>query len=51
MTELRYEFENTGVPILGLLFSLIRFPFHAVGVVILNPMIAIRMLKFAFQAR
>ena len=47
--ELGYEKERQGLPVFGLVLTMIRFPFHAVGVVILNPKIALRMIRFVFR--
>ena len=49
MDTLGYEREHRRMPVVRLLFSMIRFPFHAAGVVVLNPMVALRMLKFIFR--
>lgn len=51
MDELGYERKQRRVPIHHLLASIIRFPFHAVGVVLLNPLIALRTIRFTFRAR
>jgi hypothetical protein len=50
MDALGYHREHDRIPVLGMLLSLIRFPFHLLGVACMTPRLAVQMLKAAVRS-
>ena len=49
--EMHYELEETGKPIVGVLFRVLIFPIHAIGALLFNPRLAYRMSALMKKSR